>query len=442
MRPLAEVDIAELAAGRGAPTSARPLVLTGDAAAVAAPGGRRRSLSISSDAAVNHYETWGLYGASKAALDHVTLTYGAETGVDGVRRRPRRHAHRDAPGRLPRRGHLGPAAAGDGRAAPARAARRAPRVRSLPGGVTSDDDCSARRPRTHFEASAFAPRPAEARGLARDEVRLLVATPRRARRTRGSATCPSTCAPATCSSSTTPPRSPARSTRPSTDRRSCCTSRATARRRRPRRRAAHGARRRARRARRVGPATSCRSATCALTLREPWPTTSRRRRPGTGNRLWRAAVRGDLDAAARRGTAGRSPTATSTGATRSTAYQTVFGTRPGSAEMASAGRPFTDALVTRLVAGGRRRSRRSPCTPASPRRRPARRRGRSGSRCRRSSARLINAARAGGGRVIAVGTTATRALESAVRGRDVVAASRLDRPRRSRPPPRRGSSTG
>ena len=29
-------------------------------------------LSISSDAAVNHYETWGLYGASKAALDHVT----------------------------------------------------------------------------------------------------------------------------------------------------------------------------------------------------------------------------------------------------------------------------------------------------------------------------------------------------------------------------------
>ena len=38
-------------------------------------------LSISSDAAVNHYETWGLYGASKAALDHVTLTYGAETGL-------------------------------------------------------------------------------------------------------------------------------------------------------------------------------------------------------------------------------------------------------------------------------------------------------------------------------------------------------------------------
>jgi NAD(P)-dependent dehydrogenase (short-subunit alcohol dehydrogenase family) len=35
-------------------------------------------LSISSDAAVDHYEGWGLYSASKAALDHVTLTYAAE----------------------------------------------------------------------------------------------------------------------------------------------------------------------------------------------------------------------------------------------------------------------------------------------------------------------------------------------------------------------------
>ena len=32
-------------------------------------------------------------------------------------------------------------------------------------------------PRTRFEASSFAPQPAEARGLDRDEVRLLVATP-------------------------------------------------------------------------------------------------------------------------------------------------------------------------------------------------------------------------------------------------------------------------
>ncbi len=37
-------------------------------------------VGISSDAAVHHYETWGLYGASKAALDHLVLTFGAETG--------------------------------------------------------------------------------------------------------------------------------------------------------------------------------------------------------------------------------------------------------------------------------------------------------------------------------------------------------------------------
>jgi NAD(P)-dependent dehydrogenase (short-subunit alcohol dehydrogenase family) len=35
-------------------------------------------LSVSSDAAVEHYEGWGAYAASKAALDHVTLTLAAE----------------------------------------------------------------------------------------------------------------------------------------------------------------------------------------------------------------------------------------------------------------------------------------------------------------------------------------------------------------------------
>jgi NAD(P)-dependent dehydrogenase (short-subunit alcohol dehydrogenase family) len=35
-------------------------------------------LSISSDAAVEHYAGWGLYGASKAALDHLTLQFAAE----------------------------------------------------------------------------------------------------------------------------------------------------------------------------------------------------------------------------------------------------------------------------------------------------------------------------------------------------------------------------
>lgn len=35
-------------------------------------------VSISSDAAVEHYAGWGLYGAAKAGLDHLTLTFGAE----------------------------------------------------------------------------------------------------------------------------------------------------------------------------------------------------------------------------------------------------------------------------------------------------------------------------------------------------------------------------
>jgi NAD(P)-dependent dehydrogenase (short-subunit alcohol dehydrogenase family) len=35
-------------------------------------------LNISSDAAVEHYPQWGAYGASKAALDHLTLTLAAE----------------------------------------------------------------------------------------------------------------------------------------------------------------------------------------------------------------------------------------------------------------------------------------------------------------------------------------------------------------------------
>jgi len=35
-------------------------------------------LNVSSDAAVEHYETWGGYAASKAALDHLTQTLAAE----------------------------------------------------------------------------------------------------------------------------------------------------------------------------------------------------------------------------------------------------------------------------------------------------------------------------------------------------------------------------
>ncbi|MFL6091295.1 MAG: SDR family NAD(P)-dependent oxidoreductase [Aeromicrobium sp.] len=59
------------------PNIGAPLVLTAELLPqLVASGGVL--LSISSDAAVEHYPGWGLYGASKAALDHITLQYGAE----------------------------------------------------------------------------------------------------------------------------------------------------------------------------------------------------------------------------------------------------------------------------------------------------------------------------------------------------------------------------
>jgi S-adenosylmethionine:tRNA ribosyltransferase-isomerase len=93
-------------------------------------------------------------------------------------------------------------------------------------------------------------------------------------------------------------------------------------------------------------------------------------------------------------------------------YQTIFALTPGSAEMPSAARPFTPELVTGLVARGisvlpillhtgvsSTDAGEAPQTewfdvPAG-------------------TASVVNAARAAGGRVVAVGTTATRALESA-----------------------------
>jgi S-adenosylmethionine:tRNA ribosyltransferase-isomerase len=95
-----------------------------------------------------------------------------------------------------------------------------------------------------------------------------------------------------------------------------------------------------------------------------------------------------------------------------TAYQNVYATEPGSAEMPSAGRPFTPEVVTRLVARG------VGVTPlvlhtgvasleADELPYPER------VLVPPSTAQRVNAARAAGGRVVAVGTTVVRALESA-----------------------------
>ncbi|GLW94641.1 S-adenosylmethionine:tRNA ribosyltransferase-isomerase [Actinokineospora globicatena] len=95
-------------------------------------------------------------------------------------------------------------------------------------------------------------------------------------------------------------------------------------------------------------------------------------------------------------------------------YQTVFGVDPGSAEMPSAGRPFTDRLVTRLVAEGVQFApvllHTGVASPeAHERPYPE------WFRVSEETARTVNAARADGRRVIAVGTTAVRAVESAAR---------------------------
>jgi S-adenosylmethionine:tRNA ribosyltransferase-isomerase len=92
-------------------------------------------------------------------------------------------------------------------------------------------------------------------------------------------------------------------------------------------------------------------------------------------------------------------------------YQTVYATEPGSAEMPSAGRAFTAELITRLVAAGVRIAPLLLHTGVASLedheppyeeyfRVPA------------STARLVNETRAAGQRVVAVGTTVVRALET------------------------------
>jgi S-adenosylmethionine:tRNA ribosyltransferase-isomerase len=93
------------------------------------------------------------------------------------------------------------------------------------------------------------------------------------------------------------------------------------------------------------------------------------------------------------------------------AYQTVFARVPGSAEMPSAGRPFTDRLVTTLVASGISIAPVTLHTGVSSLE--------TGEhpypewfQVPETTAGLVNQTRAGGGRVVAVGTTVVRALET------------------------------
>jgi NAD(P)-dependent dehydrogenase (short-subunit alcohol dehydrogenase family) len=62
-----------------------PFRLTKVVAGSMAIRGRGLVVNISSDAAVEAYPTWGSYGLSKAALDHLTRTFAAELVDTGVR---------------------------------------------------------------------------------------------------------------------------------------------------------------------------------------------------------------------------------------------------------------------------------------------------------------------------------------------------------------------
>lgn len=96
------------------------------------------------------------------------------------------------------------------------------------------------------------------------------------------------------------------------------------------------------------------------------------------------------------------------------AYQNVYAITPGSAEMPSAGRPFTERLITALVARGvviapitlhtgvSSPERHEPPYPEQYSVPPA-------------TARLVNSTHAAGRRVVAVGTTVVRALETVAR---------------------------
>jgi NAD(P)-dependent dehydrogenase (short-subunit alcohol dehydrogenase family) len=55
-----------------------PLALLQEARKLLASSPAPRVLNVTSDAAVEHYETWGGYGAAKAALDHWSATLAAE----------------------------------------------------------------------------------------------------------------------------------------------------------------------------------------------------------------------------------------------------------------------------------------------------------------------------------------------------------------------------
>jgi len=140
------------------------------------------------------------------------------------------------------------------------------------------------------------------------------------------------------------------------------------------------------------------------------------RRPPSGARLWEAELELPAPLLAYLDRHGTPIRYSHSGDWPIEAYETAFALEPGSAEMPSAARPFTPPIVAALVSRGISVAplvlhtgvsslERDEAPPAERYRVPP------------PTAAAVNAVRAGGGRLIAVGTTVVRALET-VAGED------------------------
>ena len=148
-----------------------------------------------------------------------------------------------------------------------------------------------------------------------------------------------------------------------------------------------------------------------LELIEPYPKPSSSP-TGVGNRLWRGRIMIEQRISAYlREHARPISYGYLNGSFPISAYQTIFALCPGSAEMPSAARPFSAELVARLVARGVIFAPITLHTGLS-----SQDAGEAPQpewfEVSETTAYLVNASKARGGRVIAVGTTATRAIES------------------------------
>ena len=300
-------------------------------------------LNLTSDASVEPYEGWAAYGSSKAALDHLTRILAAE--------QPTLRVYAVDPGDMRTRMHQD-AFPGEDISDRPDAATVVPHLLALLDG----DLPSGRLPRgrrrrcgrTHDLASpSTCPRPGEAdsppesRGLARDEVRMLVAAPGRLehRRVRD---LPEALAP----------RRPAGGQHLRD-----AAGRGGPARRRPVPARLHAARRR-RLGRRGPPCRQhrpVRPPTTGAVLRLPGgvdlhvPRPAPRRAAPALAGAPRAGDRPD-DVPHRARPPGRYPYVE--GDWPLAARQNVYAEVPGSAEMPSAGRPLTDRLLVRLMARG------------------------------------------------------------------------------------------